>query len=193
MTLLNRVFGTLGDSVLDKARGVLQEHKNCGADFPAEAINEALGKAGKSASFDHHDNIRHFLDITYNSKECFLALSLLYEEKLWGTLSFDADHIFPRSSFRGKQLLELPVSHEKRMRYSELYDRVGNLQLLSATENKGKSDQDFGIWLKTRDSSFRERHLIPNDDRLLDIEHFEEFIEAREELIRCRLSRILSV
>jgi hypothetical protein len=71
-------------------------------------------------------------------------------------------------------------------------DRVGNLQLLLAQENLEKSNQDFQSWLKTRDASFRRRHLIPEDDGLLQFEEFEEFVLAREKLIRERLIRLLS-
>ncbi len=56
-----------------------------------------------------------------------------------------------------------------------------------SNENQEKSAKDFEKWLQTRDKSFRKRHLIPDDDRLLRFERFEDFIKAREKLITERL------
>jgi len=60
----------------------------------------------------------------------------------------------------------LGLSPEKRTRYQELVDEVGNLQLLTAQENFEKSDKNFQSWLATRDEGFRRRHLILADDSL---------------------------
>jgi hypothetical protein len=72
----------------------------------------------------------------------------------------------------------------------ELVNRIGNLQLLLAHENLEKSDQDFERWLATRDPSYRRRHLIPAEDELLRLDRFEEFIAAREGLIKGRLGQL---
>ncbi len=71
-------------------------------------------------------------------------------------------------------------------------DRVGNLQLLLGQENQEKSDQDFQTWLTTRGAGFCRRHLIPEDAELLRFDKFEEFVLAREGLIRDRLKRLLT-
>jgi hypothetical protein len=71
--------------------------------------------------------------------------------------------------------------------------RIGNLQLLLPQENLEKSKQDFEQWLTTRDPSFRRRHLIPDDNCLLTFDHFDEFINAREELIRKHLTKVLPI
>ena len=42
-------------------------------------------------------------------------------------------------------------------------------------------------WLESRDSSFIERHLIPDDKSLWKFDRFDDFLKAREELIRNRL------
>ena len=86
--------------------------------------------------------------------------------------------------------LELSAVQQKR--YLELMNRVGNLQLLVPQENLEKSNQDIEQWLASLDHSFRRRHLIPDDNRLLSFDHFEEFINAREELIRKHLTNVLA-
>src|SRR5256885_16615738 len=87
--------------------------------------------------------------------------------------------------------VDLSPEHQKR--YIELMNRVGNLELLLPSENLEKSSQDFEYWLVTHDCSFRKRHLIPDNDDLLSFDKFEEFINAREELIRQRLKTIVAL
>lgn len=69
--------------------------------------------------------------------------------------------------------------------------RLANLALLWDQENVEKSDTPFEVWITSRDSSFKQRHLIPHlipdDVTLLRYEAFEEFATAREQLIRQRL------
>lgn len=192
MALLNPIFGSLGDNVQRIARGVLQEQRSHTDTFPAEAINSALARSGKSPEFDIYA-IERFLEITYGAKSSFLALSLLYDDNSWGTLHFHQDHIFPKSLFTTEHLAEVGLSVEEQARYKILINRIGNLELLLDAENLEKSNKDFGQWITTRDASFRKRHLIPEDDNLLHLEYFEEFVKAREELIKERVQRLLSI
>jgi hypothetical protein len=78
----------------------------------------------------------------------------------------------------------LKLSAVQQKRYLELMNRVGNLQLLITQENLEKSNQEFEDWLASRDHSVRRWHLIPDDNHHLSFDHFDEFINAREELIR---------
>jgi hypothetical protein len=73
-----------------------------------------------------------------------------------------------------------------------LRDRLGNLELLLAHENEEKSNKDFGEWIHTRDQAFKRTHLIPENNDFLVLERFEDFINAREALIRDRLKSIFS-
>jgi hypothetical protein len=71
-------------------------------------------------------------------------------------------------------------------------NRVGNLELLLAEENQEKSGQPFESWVTTRDDSFKNRHLIPDDPNLLRFERFADFVSAREKLIRARLTKLFA-
>ena len=84
------------------------------------------------------------------------------------------------------------IPGDKQMTYLADRDKIGNLELLLSTENEEKSNQDFEKWLSTRDSSFKKRHLIPDDPKLYHFDMFEEFLGAREKLIRERLSKLFS-
>jgi len=192
MALLNPIFGSLGDNVQREARKVLHEQHLLNDDFPANEINSALAEAGKSPDFDDYA-IERFLKIEYRTRTSLLALSLLYDENSWGMLSFQQDHIFPKSLFTVDYMTEAGIESEKQTRFLNLFNRVGNLELLLDAENAAKSNKDFADWLPTRDSTFRQRHLIPDDDSVLEFTMFEEFIEAREALIKDRLQCLLDL
>ena len=186
MALLNNVFTGQSDAALATTRRVLQAY-NDEAVFPAEEISAELAKSGRLTQFNDQA-IRNILDIRYGERETFLALSLLYDDNAWGTMAYHQDHIFPRSHFDEEHLAAAGIPPEQHERYRTLADRLGNLELLSGQENIEKSNKDFAAWVGTRSHDFKRRHLIPTEETLLSLEHFEQFIAAREALIRERLA-----
>jgi len=188
MSLLNNVFGGSSDSLLTELRRVLNEN-SATPRFPIDALNKEIGKAGRTSHFDTFA-VDNFLSIAYGKKLTFLALSLLYDDNSWGTTVFHQDHIFPQQMFGYQAMKQAGYSDEIWYKYYELKDRVGNLELLLPHENQEKSDQPFDKWITTRDPSFRQRHLIPNEPELWKFEKFEDFIRKREELIKSRLKQL---
>lgn len=186
MALLNNVFAGASDAALAATRRVMQAHRD-DALFPAEEIGVELARSGRLTQFNDQA-IANILDIHYGEREAFLALSLLYDDNTWGTMTYHQDHIFPRSHFDEGHLAAAGIPPEQHERYRNLANRLGNLELLSGPENVAKSNQDFAMWVSTRSPDFKRRHLIPTDDTLLSLEHFEQFIAAREALIRERLA-----
>jgi hypothetical protein len=154
MTLLNNVFGGSSDTMLQTIREVLQTHGSTGTDFPVANINVAITRQGRVSSFDQNNGDR-FLALTYQDPESFLALSLLYDENGWGTMTYQKDHIFPQAAFTTKALTAAGFPIEQIEDLQLLQHTLGNLDLMLATENQGKSDEQFGSWLKTRDMTFR--------------------------------------
>jgi hypothetical protein len=187
MALLNNVFGGSSDSILTELRRVLKEHST-EPYFPLDALNKEIGRAGRTAYFDAYA-IDNFLSITYGKRIIFLALSLLYDDNNWGTKSFHQDHIFPRALF-DKTMEDSGFNTEILVKYYVLKDRIGNLELLLSHENQEKSSQPFEQWISTRDSSFKQRHLIPDDPELWKFQNFEHFIKRREEMIEDRLKQL---
>ena len=190
--LLNGVFGGSSDNLLRELRGVIQTLNGSQADFPVEQITEAIKRSGRTASFDDNavDNV---LSLTYGLRLTFLALTLLYEESGWGTMTFHQDHIFPQSLFKPRSLEAAGLDTSQVCQYRSKMNRIGNLQLLLAHEDTAKLDTPFEEWITTRDGGFKERHLIPDDPDLWKLERFEAFIKAREELIAVRLKKLFAV
>lgn len=191
-SLVNNLFGGQSDRALTAARQALQSIDAEEDAFPLEALVEALESAGRRPRFDDVA-LEDFLETEYGDWDCFLALSLLYDNANWGHLPHELDHIFPRKMFSKKSFGDLGWSDERRQRYLNLRDCIGNLQLLTEPENRSKSGKDFSKWLRTRSDEFRRTHLIPEDDDLLKFERFEDFVSAREELIRARLGALLGM
>jgi uncharacterized protein with ParB-like and HNH nuclease domain len=189
--LLNGVFGGSSDNLLRDTRTVIQTLSGSQADFPVEQITEVIQRSGRTASFDDYavDNV---LNLTYGLKHTFLALTLLYEESGWGTMTFHQDHIFPQSLFKPKSLEAAGLDTSQINQYRLKMNRIGNLQLLLAEENTAKLDKPFEEWITTRDDGFKKRHLIPDVPELWKLERFNDFIEARKKLIAARLKKLFA-
>jgi len=191
ISLLNRVFGGTSDNLLRDLRKVFQDNMTP-LQFPIEKLNSETAKSGRKPRFDQ-DAIDGFLDMSFGKQTTFLGLTLLYDENNWGLVKHHQDHIFPQKLFKVKHLKEMAFDKDKIERLRSLYNRIGNLQLLNEDENLAKSGKEFGDWITTRDQSFKARHLIPDDSELYKLEHFEEFLDAREQLITERLKSIFKI
>jgi len=187
-SLLNNVFGGSSDNMLTTIRSIIKEHSTDIA-FPIEAISKGISGAGRTGYFDG-DAFERFLLNTYGYKLTFLALSILYPDNNWGTVTCHQDHIFPKSMFTWARMQEAGYSREQYSKCNELKDYIGNLELLEFQENQEKSNIPFDEWIKTRDDSFKKRHLIPDDPELWKFENFEAFMDRREDLIVDRLSQL---
>lgn len=100
------------------------------------------------------------------------------------------DHIVPRSLADRKALMARNLPEVVIGKILDSVNRLGNLQLLLGRENLEKSNIPFAQWIQTRDPDFLERHLIPNEPALWEVEALPDFVKAREQLIRQRLRRL---
>jgi hypothetical protein len=179
--LLNHILGGSSDSMLAKLREVMQIHFRPNGDFPIAALDEAVRAAGRLAA-STEDALENVLSATYGKDTCFLALSLLYDEKNWGTINYAIDHLFPREAFK-KNVAD---------QVKELRDNFGNLALVIGDENSGKIDRPLNEWLATRSPDYLTRHFIPSDQSLWHIGRFEDFLIERRKLLRERLQYVFS-
>lgn len=176
MALLKGAFGRASDGLLANIRAIIEKLQK-GDDFPIASITEVFARTGLATEIDE-PFLLDVLSKTYQQKQAFLALTLLYDDANWGAMQYHIDHIFPQSSFRDVYLPDPNVN------------RLGNLCLMLAHENMSKQDMPLEEWLQTRDSDFLKRHLIPEDASLWKLENFSDFINAREALIKERLKAI---
>ena len=183
MALLNNVFARSADQVLSNTRRVLKDHAS-EPDFPDVSLNKELSRMGFSTGLDD-SFFQRVLGVTYSGSS-FFVLSLLYADHPWVFTPQEQDHIFPKSASALQAM-----SDDEKEHYRSLVNRIGNLQLLNQEENNEKRNKPFEKWLPSRDPHFRKKHLIPEDNSLLKVERFEDFIRAREDLIVDRLKKVI--
>ena len=181
LVLLNNAFGGSSDTTLKDMRSEINNQKSYNL-FPFEDL---IIKLGISKTFSDAD-LEKFLNYSYKSKYSFLILSLLYPDRDWKDKNYQEDHIFPKSEFSQTKLKAREFDEAEIKRYRDYYNTIGNLQLLTDTENGAKKAKDFNEWIKTRDTNFKNRHIIP-DIKSYEFEHFLEFIEERRKIIKNKL------
>jgi hypothetical protein len=179
--LLNSNFNSRPDQIIEDARDAIKEADD--SQFPLERIQREIRTRGKAVGFSQEIVEDLFEETDYNSTKIYLLLSVLYYPDPAHDDSYDIDHIFPRSLLEKDNLIEnYGFDPSKAERYASLRDHVANLQLIE--ENQSKGAQAFDEWISTRSDQYYDRHHIPTDERLYELENFPEFIERREEMLR---------
>ncbi len=186
-SLLNGAFSGTSDQAISVSRGLIKETLRTNHDFPASELISGLARRGRLASFNE-DNIHSLFEISYGKRNCFLALSLLYEGQPWGTTGYHIDHIIPRSLANRDKLMAMNIPEHKIVEILASVDRLGNLQLLLGRENREKNDTPFEHWIVSRDEEFVQKQLIPEDQSLWSVEKLPEFVRERERNISKRIS-----
>ncbi len=108
--------------MLARLREVLKQNRRQVPEFPTQQLDEAIRAAGRIAG-SSEDAVEQVMSFSYGDYEIFLALSLLYEDRNWGTIKHQVDHIFPQSSFKRGASEHLKV----------LRDDYANLSLIVGT------------------------------------------------------------
>jgi hypothetical protein len=180
MALLNRIFGGQSDRMLSKLREVIKKHGENGRMFPVQELDVAT-RGTKRIPTNDKQGIKEILNLKYGKPATRLALTLLFDERGWGVMPYDCDHIFPQDGFKFFR------------EFKEFADRFGNLTLLSSSVNNEKRAVPFEEWICTQEASFLERHFIPQTTELWTFERFPEFLRERERLIFDRLIQVLGV
>lgn len=186
-SLLNGAFSGTSDQAISVSRGLIKETLCTNDDFPASELISGLARRGRLASFNE-DNIHSLFEISYGKRNCFLALSLLYEGQPWGTTGYHIDHIIPRSLANRDKLMGMNIPEHRIVEILASVDRLGNLQLLLGRENREKSDTPFEHWIVSRDEEFVQKQMIPEDQSLWNVEKLPEFVRERERNISKRIN-----
>ncbi|WP_413454937.1 DUF262 domain-containing protein [Glutamicibacter sp. FR1] len=181
------IWGSGLDTLLTRIRDVLRSNSTNG--FPVVAVEEAMAAVGKSLAFDNAE-IDELLNLKYAGQRTFSVLSVLYPG-LDLSKKFHEDHIFPKSWFTKKKLLDAGVPLDSVDDYLAAVNLLPNLQLLAGTANIEKQDGLPAEWIDTAFPSEDKRatYLAENDlDGLpLDLADFTSFFEGRKQRIRTRL------
>jgi hypothetical protein len=132
-----------------------------------------------------------FWQTGYGSETIHLLFNLWYRD-FNHTPAYDnnlpqIDHIFPQSALRKIKVTNPKTGRQDLMKYREASrNQLANCMLLSREENGagGKGDTLPEEWFADKDAAYLEKHLIPAGRSLLRLDRFDDFILARQDLIR---------
>jgi hypothetical protein len=187
------IWGSGLDTLLARIRKVIDDHGQ--SRFPASELQHDMAVGGKSMTFDVTE-IDELLAMKYGGQRTFPVLSLLYPG-LDFTKEFHEDHIYPRSRFTTKRLLDAGIAPDLIGDYQDAVNLLPNLQLLSGVVNVEKLATPPDEWLADAFTSVEKRstYLQSNDlDGIpLDLGSFLDFFRSRRERMRKRLLDLLAI
>jgi hypothetical protein len=131
-----------------------------------------------------------FLGMGYGSAEIHLLLNWWYRDFSYtpaykGGLP-QVDHIFPDSRLRSIKMLNPENGRQSLQKYkASVRNQLANCMLLTRDENGSgqKTDRPPEEWFQDKDDAYLKRHIIPLDRSLLNMERFDDFVEARKLLL----------
>ena len=183
-------FGGRPDNLLDGLVRKIDELK----DFSLKELFGVIRSQGRSLELTED----RFWRLGYRSGTIHLLFNLWYRDfnytPAYANNLPQVDHIFPQSKLSEIKVVN-PETGRRVMKY-RIWDRnqLANCMLLTREENGagGKADQTPDKWFSDKDTKYLEMHLIPTDKTLWRMERYEDFIEARKDLIRKRFEALLT-
>jgi len=202
-SLLMQVYGGQGDSVLSNIREALRKKdrniytlKNKYFEFELLLNSNLPGNKSLKISYEDIEGIMEYKKGPYT----FMVLTLLYPNLRFSQIKFHQDHMHPASLFTEAKLKKNNIPKEKWMNWQEIKDMLPNLQLLEGSENESKNKTPFKEWLYGKDGKgnqsvpdikkFKTDNYIPKDVSL-EFKDFDEFHEARKNILVEKLSKVL--
>jgi uncharacterized protein with ParB-like and HNH nuclease domain len=172
-SLINGVFRSRGAGWIPSKTGVrkiLEKIKTCkNNDFPTSVLFNVYREHGVTFRENFNSSNLDNLDSSF-------LYYLIYDRKPT-VRTQDIDHIMP-----------LSILESKGYDWSKI-NSIRNYQLLDFGTNRGqKNSKSFSVWINNsrfvdNKTAFVQKHLIPTDENIWSEDKFEEFIEARADLI----------
>jgi len=188
-TLLSGAFSGSPDGLIDKCTRKISENKK----FDINELFGIIRADGRNLEISNDT----LLNIHYTSKEIHLLFNYWYGfnyQPAFTNNEPQIDHIFPQSALK-KIKDENPNTGRFDILHYKWWDRdqFANLMLLTASENGagGKSDTLPKDWFNGKSDDYLEKHLIPRNKDLWELDKFDEFIEERKILIQEKFKEIL--
>jgi len=188
---LTAVFGGVSDNFTDSLIKTVKEYR-C---FSKNEVYSFIRSKGKSMELTDSK----FFAINYTSKQIHLLFNLWYGFNYQPTLKENKpqiDHIFPQSALKKIKIADPDSGKKNLMKYRKPdRDQLANLMLLTAKENgaSGKRDILPLNWFKDKSDEYLEKHLIPKDKELWNIENYDAFLHARKKLILDKFSDLIYI
>lgn len=196
-TLITGAFSGNPDNLIDKCIETIRNKET----FDVEEIFQTIRNNGRNLEISQE----RILDESYTSKSIHLLLNIWYNKPDYypsfsGNLP-QIDHIFPQSLLEKETKINSETGRQIMKYQKDQRNQIANCMLLTAQENKEKTNKTLVEWLEIKNKEFKDKnefenyldlHLIPKDDKLWEMDNFEEFIKARKQLILTKFHFLLS-
>lgn len=190
-TLLTGAFSGTPDNLIDRCTKQIAES----GEFNYHELFSIIRDDGRSLEVNR-DTI---LGLSYGSKEIHLIFNLWYKgfnyQPAYQNSLPEVDHIFPQSLLRTVKRENPTTGRKDLLRYyAPDRNQLANCMLLTAEENGAgnKSDMPPHEWLADKSTSYLDMHLIPHDQELWQLDRYEDFIAARQELIEKKFAYLIN-
>lgn len=183
------VWGSGLDTLLRDLRRVISEDGLAG--WPTPKLEAAMATRGKALTFGEEE-VADLVETNYQSKRAFPLLALLFPGVNTRNLHH-VDHVFPRSLFKKKTLVEQGVPAEKVDEFIDKVNGLPNLQLLEGTTNVEKQAVLPLEWAIKKYGPQLDQYLLGQDLVGLpaQLADFLLFYEERKTRLTNRLYNIL--
>jgi hypothetical protein len=174
-------FAGAKDNLID---ALVDEIRSKEGVFDAPSLERVISANGQSVLAKE----ARLLRANYGTPLINVVLSMLYPDPTNYSPAYSGhlptvDHIFP-------QALLKKVKTDKKARYSKADRNVlANCMLLTASENQSKGAELPSEYLARQSDEFLQRHLIPANRKLWEMEQYDRFVEARWKLIKSQMAK----
>lgn len=177
---LKKLYGVASNSTLTNVRDTLRDkNKNLKNNkFKFEDLKDVKITGDRNFKVNK-EIVDSWFD--YDKGEyTLLILSLLYPCAKISSNEFHQDHMHPESKL-------------KKTEFSEMRNKLANLQLLTGKENESKNDEDLKTWLKEDQNKEKPEVRFLPEGISLELKDYPNFLEKRKELMAKELLEILEI
>ena len=190
--LLGGAFSGVPDNLIDALVKMLNDQKK----FNLADVFNVIRAQNRSLEVPEE----RFWQMGYGSSNIHLLFNLWYrsfnQTPAYENNLPQIDHIFPQSVLKDIRVKN-PDTGRMGMKYdSSTRNQLANCMLLSREENGagGKGDTLPEVWFPKRikeEYDYLNKHLIPEDSALWELDRFEDFIVERKKLIRKKFNALI--
>ena len=188
------IWGSALDTLLAALRQAIRESDPTGK-FPVEAAEAAMLRLGKNLRFTAEE-VEDLGSTPYPDRRVFCILTLLYPGVDVRNV-FHIDHVFPAALFARRRLLKAGVPEANVREFSDMANRLPNLQLLEGPLNIQKQAMLPLDWAIEQfpDPQARGMYLAGHDmhDLPPNLVQFGDFYNSRAERMAGRLMVLLDI
>lgn len=189
---VKQIFGAASNSALTNIREALKASPNeC---FKLSYLSSVHFTGDRNLRYTEEE-IDDMFDTYEIGAYTFMLLSLLYPNLKYSQKGFHQDHMHPYTGFEGNKLdkISLPdgiiMDEARKEDWKRRRNTLANLQLLEGRENESKNATTLSEWLSDSANKENVKYLPMNVS--YEVEHFEQFLSARQELMSDALKKIL--